>query len=65
MLRAGRVLVKTEPGVVNVLAKVWGAAMFRLRYIQNCSDIHMGENLLFQKPVVSKFGLSYSLVYLP
>jgi len=38
MLRARRVLVKTENGVVNVFAKVSGATIFRFRYIPNSSD---------------------------
>ena len=31
---------------------------FRTRFLENCM-FHMGKNLLFQKPVVSKFGLFY------
>jgi len=38
MLRAGRALVKMNTGLVTVLAKILGAAIFRLRYIRNGSE---------------------------
>jgi len=38
MLRARRVLAKTEPGLANAFAKVSGATIFRFRHIQNCSE---------------------------